>query len=206
MDEDYYNSDLRKALVLFGLLDGLLFILSGYLALRRGWAVIDNADAAGCGHLRTMERLIADGVDVNATSPLYGLIPLGMAVGCARPDVARLLLENGAEPDTQDDHGLTPTHRAVKRLGASRPDAGDRKVRLLSILDLLIKHGADLNVTDKTGKTPLHDAAGNGHPEVVRLLLEHGADVNATDNEGHTPLYHAARGPEGNEEIIALLR
>ena len=29
------------------------------------------------------------------------------------------------------------------------------------------------------GTTPLHDAAGQGHPEVVKLLLEAGADITA---------------------------
>ncbi len=31
------------------------------------------------------------------------------------------------------------------------------------------------------GKSPLHDAASNGHAEVVRALLDRGAAVDATD-------------------------
>ena len=34
----------------------------------------------------------------------------------------------------------------------------------------------------------MHDAASNGHKEIVELLIANGADVNATTNRGETPL------------------
>ena len=36
--------------------------------------------------------------------------------------------------------------------------------------------------------TPLHQAAGQGHVEIVEILLSHGADVHATGCAKHTPL------------------
>lgn len=48
--------------------------------------------------------------------------------------------------------------------------------------------------------TPLHDAASNGHLEVVRLLLASGADKFARNSQGRTA-YDLAAG----EDIIAAL-
>ena len=44
MDGDTHNNDLRKALVVFGALDGMLFILAGHMALRDSRAFIANVD------------------------------------------------------------------------------------------------------------------------------------------------------------------
>lgn len=46
---------------------------------------------------------------------------------------------------------------------------------------------AGSNANDQSGEhcsgvTPLHDAAANGHIEVVKLLLAHGASINLKDN------------------------
>ena len=63
------------------------------------------------------------------------------------------------------------------------------------MVTLLLSHGADVNARDNNGMTPLHDAAREGHSEVVTLLLSHGADVNARDNNGRTPLYFSLGSP-----------
>lgn len=34
---------------------------------------------------------------------------------------------------------------------------------------------------------PLHEAAREGHLEIVKLLIEHGADINTRDTDGKTP-------------------
>ena len=44
-----------------------------------------------------------------------------------------------------------------------------------------------------TGSTPLHDAAQDGHEEVVTTvttLPEHGAEVNTTDKNGKSTVPH----------------
>jgi uncharacterized protein len=54
-------------------------------------------------------------------------------------------------------------------------------------------------------ETPLHNAAEEGHLEVVRLLLAHGADANAKDHKGNTPFDLAIRSFRG-AEATELLR
>ena len=69
--------------------------------------------------------------------------------------------------------------------------------RLLSIRNI------DVNVKDVYGWIPLHEAAINGHVEIVRLLLQKGADVNAREEDDWTSLHFAAL--EGHIEIARLL-
>ncbi|CEJ62723.1 hypothetical protein PMG11_11214 [Penicillium brasilianum] len=63
---------------------------------------------------------------------------------------------------------------------------------LKEIAHTLIKIGADLQVTDRYGQPLLHQAASNGHNDVIQLLLGHGVDVNSTDPGGRTALHFAA--------------
>ena len=66
-----------------------------------------------------------------------------------------------------------------------------------------------INVRDHSGWTPLHDAASNGHVEVMEILLEHGANINdrgeigSKQSEGVTPLHEAAM--EGQVEAMTTL-
>jgi len=65
---------------------------------------------------------------------------------------------------------------------------------------IITNEGANVNYRDEYGFTPLHQAAINGHPQVVQALIEKGADVNVEDNNGFTPLHQAAM--YGREKLL----
>ena len=72
--------------------------------------------------------------------------------------------------------------------------------------DVMPKNKPDMNADSYSDSdTPLHDAACNGHTEVVKILPEKKADVNArkrTDDAG-TPLHTAAWN--GHLEVVKML-
>jgi ankyrin repeat protein len=98
-------------------------------------------------------------------------------------DVARLLLENGADTEAKDNE----EHTAL--LWASRGGHVD-------VVRVLLEHGADVETRDDFDVSPLERATieGEGHLDVVRVLLEHGADATALNSENLTPLHYARGG------------
>ncbi|GAK70932.1 hypothetical protein RRU01S_14_01550 [Agrobacterium rubi TR3 = NBRC 13261] len=92
-------------------------------------------------------------------------------------DVARWLVENGADISARDQYGETPLHAR----------AGHWQGRVNILLEL----GADVNSRDKQDNTPLHKAAAVGNVDTTRALIEHGAIIDATNKRGLTPLAYA---------------
>ena len=101
-------------------------------------------------------------------------------------DVARLLLDHGAQVEARDPEGSTPLLRA-----AAHGETG--------VVKLLLDRGADVAERDGTGQTALNAAACDcpiiDQPEtlaVMKLLLERRIDIEVRDKSGETPLIHAA--------------
>ena len=147
------------------------------------WSLVSKGDLAG------VKAAIAAGANVNAKYN-YGDTPIYVATVKNHPDVAKLLLAHGANPNAKDAKiGKTALHLAAQ-LGHA------------DIVKLLLAYGANVNARTKYGDTPLHLAA-LGHPKIVKLLLAHRADINAKSTYGRTPLYDAAAN--GHSDIVKLL-
>jgi ankyrin repeat protein len=105
-----------------------------------------------------------------------GQTALLLAVSNSRTDVARLLLERGADPRAGDRLGVAPLLPACAT--AQR-----------TTVDELLSRGADPNACPRFGGTPLMWAAARGDATVVRALLRHGATLKAVnDGDGHSAL------------------
>ena len=115
--------------------------------------------------------------------------PLHLAVEVNSPEIIRLLLDHGANPNAQVSAsggiaaGTTPLLVAVLR--------GKQE-----IAQLLLAHKADPSLPDGEGKTPLHRAVLEDRKDLVELLLANHAEVNRQDQSGKTPLGYAVGLPE----------
>lgn len=139
-------------------------------------------------------------------------------------EVARLLIDAGAQVDAADSTGTTALmlaawrgHAEYARLlidaGAdvdSKCDSGDTALYVAAlcghpeIVSLLVTAGANVNARTTEGDTALMAAAHRGNTEIVRLLIEAGADVNAFNVQGQTALVLAS--DSGNNELVRMLK
>lgn len=148
------------------------------------------------------------------------ITPLHYAARYNHKGVAKLLVENGADPNSRDAEHLTPLHYAARyRRQRQRvtdtddeddvdlPDNGpvDDVAQLQnSVISYLIQRGANINMPDKYGQTPLHYAAMRGNEFAARELLGHkDIDIEASDMQSMTVLHMAAT--HNQVEITKLL-
>jgi serine/threonine-protein phosphatase 6 regulatory ankyrin repeat subunit B len=152
-----------------------------------------------------VKRLIANGVDVNATNPDIPDVkhtPLMAAANGGFAEVAKVLLENGAEVNTTDFQGWTALYYAFWLYSS---DDNEKKHReRAELVKALIASGADVNKKNQ-GTSPLINAITTGTPRLgsIEALLDAGADLHFKDNRGLTPLYYAAF--EGDRDVLDLI-
>jgi uncharacterized protein len=114
-----------------------------------GWTALHLA--AHFGHADAAQYLLRHGADVRArsTNPLDNQ-PLHAALAGRSLDVARLLLDAGADPNAAEHGGYAPLHQAA--------EPGD-----LPLIRLLLDRGARTDRKDDQGRTPLELAEAGGH-------------------------------------------
>lgn len=121
-----------------------------------------------------------------------GWTPLHLAAFFGHPELAKALLNRGANVDALSTNAMTntPLHAAV---------AG----RKTEVVRVLLDRGADANARQHGGWTPLHGAAQAGDHDIVELLLASGADPNARAENNQAALDLALL--KGHQEIAELL-
>jgi ankyrin repeat protein len=120
---------------------------------------------------------------VNARSFDGSETPLAVASREGHCEVARALLEHGADMEIRNNHSYSPVEHASTK--------GHVKV-----VQVLIECGADVNKgMDRRNNTILHLASSSGHPNVARMSLEHGAHVHAMNiDNSNPPAFGTGRG------------
>ena len=134
--------------------------------------------AAGYGDIGEMNRLIADGADIDELAD-NGASPLFFAALAGKVAAINVLVEAGASVDLRRQKRMTPLHAAA--------DNGH-----VGVIEALVNAGAKANVADRYGVTPLHLIAKHGHVESIKLLINAGASVNAKEKYKGVPLHLAA--------------
>jgi ankyrin repeat protein len=193
------------------------------------------------GHYDVAGALVEAGIDPNlldytGRGALYAAIDFNTMPSSNRPapkvienslsalDVARMLLERGADPNAQLKR-LPPYRAKLDRgndmmLGAgTTPFVRAAKAGDLPAMKLLLEYGADPTLAPtRSAINPLMAAAGLGTTEqdttgryktqaqaieAIELLLELGLDINATAADGRTAVHGAAL--QGYDDVIKHL-
>lgn len=150
--------------------------------------------------------------------------PMHFVASYGTPEMARVLLDNGASLELRDNDERTALHKAVSH-------------NSLGMVEYLLNKGADSNAKDYQGatafhkavsddnlgkamallhanrdllnardddlETPMHYATSNGSLEMVKFLFENGASLNDKDNKDKTLLHKAVS--KGREDIAEFL-
>lgn len=161
-------------------------------ALRSVLFETDPADTT-----EAMRLLEEAGMDPNIADE-QGWPLLSSAVNHDRIDVARWLLENGADVNARSRRGNTALHALAGPMDNPTEDH-------IRWLELLTGYGAELDAQNENGMTPLcYAALSDRQHELLVALIEKGADFNLGDNAGNTPLSHASQ--HGQKKNTAYLR
>ena len=174
--------------------------------------------AARDGCYDCVEALIAKGADVNVPTP-EGVTPLMIALDNDNNDIAKLLLDHGANPGVWDWYGRTALYIAVDRKGGGSSGGGMRvpidpshsaRSSVMDVIKALLAANVDPNPELRMhrptrggytgrfseplldmGATPLLRATIANDMEVVQALLAKGASPNI-NAMGVTPFLVAA--------------
>ncbi|RKY12425.1 MAG: hypothetical protein DRP65_01275 [Planctomycetota bacterium] len=153
---------------------------------------IEMLFAVRTDNINELINLIEQGADINwKDSKMEGVTALHEAARKGNIEIARYLLQNGADINSKNYNGLTPLHIAAY--------CGEN-----IIVNTLIAEGAKVNAKAKDNITPLHAAASMGHQDTVELLINNGAEVHTrSSKDALTPQDFATR--DGHQGVAGFL-
>jgi ankyrin repeat protein len=133
-----------------------------------------------------VKLLLSYGPDLEHGAGKEWRTPLMLAAKRGHPEVARVLVEAGADPEYHSGNGLTPIMEAASAKRGSEQHA--------ATVSSLIEAGANVHKENYVnGNTALHYAAVTASLESAKLLVAAGANATAENNDGYTPMDYANR-------------
>jgi uncharacterized protein len=153
----------------------------------------DFHEACALGHRDRVAQLLSAEPRLIHTDSADGFSGVGLAVFFGQLEIARMLVEAGADVNRPSDNSIrvAPLHSAV--------ESGS-----VALLDLLLSHGAKPDCVEFLEATPLHSAAARGSREMVVKLLAAGASRHLKTKDGKTAADLALQ--YGHPEIADLVR
>lgn len=150
-------------------------------------------EACAAGLTEQVQFMVDQKPDVINELSSHGFYPLGIASHFGKEDIVRILLRNGANPNSSSQNGyqVFPIHSALSN--------GQN-----TIAKMLIEAGAEVNVLQSSRISPLHLAAQQGNIDMIIVLLEHGANIAIRNDFGQTASDIAAE--KGFPEIAEILK
>lgn len=132
--------------------------------------------ASNSGHIEIVSLLLENGANINEQAGENESTPLGKAIHGKSYEVARYLLDRGANVETVFKLGFRALHLAV---ASKKPE----------LIILLLNRGANINCQDDLGNTPLHMAASDKNKEAYQILVKKNADQTIRNLFGELPIY-----------------
>lgn len=168
--------------------------------------------AAREGHIDAVRELVVGGIDVNQVALSDDMTAISQAILNGHFDIAKFLLDHGADVTLASSGGLTPLYATIDARWASRtwyppPSVEQERTDYLDLIKELIAAGADTNARmgpkmwmrsfhgggpDTSGATPFWRAAEANDVSTMRLLVAAGADPQTPTLDGVSPLQVAA--------------
>ncbi len=138
-----------------------------------GWRFFESAS------VELVEECLRGGANADDPGQIVPTV-FRAALLAADPEVIRLLVEAGADPNAR----LGPGSWTIGRSGSSPLHTAASQNPNPGIVEALVAAGTDPNTRDDQSATPLHLAWQNPNPAVSRALLRVGADPLARDDRG----------------------
>ncbi len=164
----------------------MAFIACTPLSAADNTALADDIRAGRTDAVRAyMEAHKAD-IDAQIWDGMPAVI---FAIAAGKPDIVRLLLDNGADPDLfNSTRDFAPLHAAVE---VDNP----------AMIDLLIDRHAMIDLPNRSGATPLGEALIYGRTASIGRLLDRGARCDVSSSDGMSTLHWATFLPWPREDV-----
>ena len=166
--------------------------------------------AVASGNARMVNLLISSKANVNAfgktDESFEEFSPLHIACVNASYDIAKIVVERGADVNARCSEGSTPMHLNARfNTSTKEPVSVSRSLvdRSEQIQTLMISKNANIDAQDDDGQTPLHVAIRYGVTTMQGFLVQNGADLTLLDKQNMNALVCAVSS--GNWCIGALL-
>ena len=143
-------------------------------------------DAVLAGDTSKVQVLLKQGVDVKSSTKA-----LGLSAANGHIEISEVLLNAGADINSQTEEGLTPLIAA----------AYNHTV----ILEMLLRNGADIDAQENKGWTALYAATLFKNVGALKILIKNGANVNIKSNDGKTALDIAQELWSHRDDVIGVL-
>lgn len=144
-------------------------------------------DAVLAGDTSKVQVLLKQGIDMKSSTKA-----LGLAAASGKTEISEVLLNEGADVNSQDEEGLTPLIAAAFN-------------NLVEIVEILLRNGADIDAQEEKGWTALYAAALTNSVGAVDILIKNGAEVNIKTNDGETALDIAQELWSHRNDVIEIL-